>query len=131
MYRSSAYRKRLGLCSDILEVIRKTEIMIRYDGSDVYEIINELRAEQRYAESGIIPVDECTEGEFSTFMCGNVEKWIEAGEEQKIIRSFWSELGTTDSEGQLKMLAGLYERTSLLLEKRQAEYEKYGRLYRS
>ena len=64
-------------------------------------------------------------------MCGNVEKSAEVGEEQKIIHCFRSELGTTDSEGQLKMLAGLYERTSVLLEKRQAEYEKYGRLYRS
>ena len=125
MYRSSGYRNRMELCGNIAELLRKTENMIRYSGCDVSEIVGELGSHREFTISGLVP-DEI---DFSTIGCCNVEKLT--GEEQRIMQTFWNELGTTDSEGQLKMLAGLHENAVQLMEQRKAEYEKYGRLYRS
>ena len=127
--RSICYRQAVGLCGAILEMIRKTEVLIRYSGCDVYEIVRELST---YAEMNGLGLSAAENGgDINSAACEFVEKSDIPTKEKKILLGYWRELGTTDCEGQVKILGGLHETASQLLEVRKAEYAKYGKLYRS
>lgn len=128
LYKSETYRCRTVQCMKMMQMIQRIMDYIRYDGLDVYDIVRELRT---YVEFSDFVVDVDIESDFNVSACENVEKHFVNGEERNILLELWGQLGSTDSEGQLNKLSGLYERLSRLYEQRTEEYGKYGRLYRS
>ena len=127
-YRAAAYKRRLTLCDDFLSVLMRTNILIRYNCCDVSEIMRELK--QLSVIFGNVP-DVSEAEDIRKSMCEAAEISGAADEEKKLILQFCSELGTSDTEGQLSMLDSLKVLTDELRGRRSEEYAKYGRLYRT
>lgn len=131
---SEKLKKRVAFCTEAEKMMRLSEIMIRSCGTDVYELVGRLKAE---GYSNLIFLDKLSE-EYSADE-GFRESWRTAvmslrntGEEEKrALVEFGNFLGSTDISGQLSGIALQSELMHGIYERRQADYQKKGRLYRS
>lgn len=127
--RSIGYRNGLQYAEGLLNMIRKTQLMISYENKDLYEIVHELSTYDEFSQKGLVL--QLDENEYEDALSLLLRNPCEKDDAWRILADFWKELGTSDSEGQIKMLSSLEVQAKKLVEVRVAEYEKYGKMYRS
>lgn len=110
-------------------MISRTSILIRYNCCDVDGIVRELKAVSDIFSD--VPEETADDGDMSAVLWESAADKVSDEDERQILMRFCSDLGTSDTEGQLAMLSTLKELTSELRKRRSEEYLRYGRLYRS
>lgn len=122
-------------CREICEMLIQVSIMIRHRGLDVYEIFNEILSSGGYRCLMFLNKlpDKYRPGEnFHEIWRDAVSSDKTIGDEEKQqLLSFGENLGTSDIEGQLMSIESVIELIKQIEQKRNEEYYRKGRLYRS
>ncbi|MCR4796089.1 MAG: stage III sporulation protein AB [Ruminococcus sp.] len=121
-------------CTEAEKLLNICESEIRSNNSDVYSIVRRLKKENINMRISFERLPECYSPEVDFHQQWNSSFRSISGidaDELDIMLSLGSMLGTTDTEGQLKGISHIRAKVEQLYRKRQSEYEKKGRLYRS
>ena len=127
-------KKGVDFCTEAERLLNICESEIRTSSSDVYSIVRRLKKEKFKINISIDGLPECYSPE-TDFR----DQWCEAfhsinginKDELDIMLSLGNMLGTTDTEGQLQGISDIRTRVEGLYSRRQNEYDKKGKLYRS
>lgn len=120
-------------CILIEETANRIGIMIKYRSLDVYGISSELKKSEAFSELEFIKnlPDDFVEESFESVWNRAVNSDNSIGDEEKrALISFGETFGASDTQGQLSSIEMLIENLKNTEQKRRAEYEKKGRLYR-
>ena len=133
--KSEALYRREIRCRSIRECLIRSSYLIRYRSLTVYELCAELKNSPFSSDLSFInslPEEHIQGIGFSSLWESALDMQTDMEtEERQLLHRLGSELGNSDTEGQLKMLAALAEEASILHERRRTEYETHGRLWRS
>ena len=132
---SDKLRMERDISRQTSELIRQFSFSIRGRAADFYELIAVLREGRRFSALTFV---ESLPAEFSPDVDIR-QAWRDAVSSQKnlhgdrldVILSIADSIGTADSEGVLRSLDALLERSQLLEKSAQDRLEKCGKLYRS
>ena len=133
--RAERLRYRTEICRQSEELFRVCQFHIRYDGADVYTMAGMLKRSDSFSRLSflhLLPENFQSDLSFSA-------QWESAlriqqelpDDERDILARFGNILGSTDPEGQMKVIDALLDELSRLEERRTEEYLRKGRLYRS
>lgn len=136
-YMSAGLKKRLSLLKAVNAMLEEISILIRYKAATVFEIVEELNRDKRFAELGFIPeVKEHCEDQSSFSL-----KWENAvmsynfgsikPQDLLLINSIGQNLGSSDIEGQLSTLALEKEELKTLLADAESDLKNKSKLYSS
>lgn len=119
----------MQLCDEIMAVLSRTGILIRYNCCEVEGIVREIKTISPLFHE--VPDEIVSDMDIGDILLSSIDSSVLYEEESSILTRYCSELGKTDTEGQFSMLDSLKELTSELRRHRAEEYTKYGKLYRS
>lgn len=132
---SEKLKNRFALCSRIRDFLTQIHIKIRCCGTDVFELVREFKASEAFSELNFImnlPSEFVPGTDFHELWRSAIEKDSSLGsDEKKLLFSFGESLGTSDIAGQLMTIEEALETLHDIEDKRFAEYNRKGRLYRS
>lgn len=132
---SEKLRSRRTACNILIEAVNQISVMINYRGLTFYEIASELKSQPQLSGLGFINgLPEKYDG-----ISGLSVKWNDAlendeiigDEEKSYLRSFAASIGSSDKDGQLSGLELLRQQLESAEKKREEEYRRKGKLYRS
>lgn len=130
---SEQLKSRRGLCREIGTMLRRSAVLIRSAGADVYRLSRELRScgfgELSFIEK--LPERYSSGEDFHELWRKAANEQEVGGEERDIILRFGDILGTSDIEGQLSSIAVLESEIECLERQRTEEYRQKSRLYRA
>lgn len=132
---SQRLRDEREICRETGDVLRSSALQIRYRGADVYELSTGLKNSRGLGSLTFLrylPEQYCCGEDFH-------ENWRSAlnrqsgipDEERGILARLGELLGTSDIEGQLSSIAALEDELSLIEAKREENYRRRGKLFRS
>ncbi|MCD7810665.1 MAG: stage III sporulation protein AB [Ruminococcus sp.] len=133
--KSDMLRRKRDCCAEIQSMLMQISVMIRFRVLTVYEIVGELHASGSFVNLHFL--DELPE-EYESGTDFH-ELWAAAvsgdrlipDEEKKILLSFGADLGTSDIEGQTASIEASLENLRELQKRRNEDYQRKGKLYRS
>lgn len=131
---SEKLKRRVEFCTEAEKMMQLSEIMIRSCGTNVYDLVGRLKAEGYSNLDFLDKVSEeySADEEFRESWRTAVTGLRNIGDEEKrALVEFGNFLGSTDISGQLSGIALQSELMHGIYERRQADYQKKGRLYRS
>ena len=131
--RSDKLKKRAEICHEIEKLLHICEFAIKSSDYDVYSIARKLKA-VRFKDLSFIkyvPAQYEAGRNFRNDWENAVLKSKLEIEEKQLLSEFGRTLGTSDTDGQLKVISAYIEEVHSLYEQRKAEYTKKGKLYRS
>lgn len=122
-------------CRRLIEIVNSIAVMIRYKQMTFYEIAGELKTQSDLSQMQFVRYLPTSYNGIKSFS----EEWeysarhdCEIGEEEKnLLCGLASKLGTTDTSGQLSSLELLNEQLKKIEIRRNDEYSRKGKLYRS
>lgn len=133
--RADALKSDLELCRETVELLRKSSILIRFQGLNVYELSARFRTSadlRRLTFLNDLP-DGFSEGENfhelwkSAVSCqGNIPE-----EERRLLMNFGEIIGTSDIAGQLASIEAITAELEAVEIRRRDDYIRKSRLYRS
>lgn len=134
IYLSAGMKKKLERLAVFRRMADEISTLIRYRGLTVREIISVLKGGGNYSEILFLQT-----GDFEDKSRSVGEIWAEAvgddctmsGEEKKLILRLGQQLGTTDTQGQLSVIAVFCEDLRVMTEKQSERYAVKGKLFRS
>lgn len=134
MNMSGAMKKKLERLKSYRLMAEETATLIRYRGLTVREIILSLKENSTY--SGLVFLNNA---EYTDRSRSAGEIWTEAveadftlsSEEKELLAQFGSQLGTTDTEGQLSVIAVFKETLEGMIKRQSEKYAVKGKLCRS
>ena len=131
--RSEKLKNRAEICREIEKVLQICEFTIKSSDSDVYSIAGKLKNNSFNGLSFFRNLPERYEAgkNFRNDWENAILKSKLESEEKQLLREFGRTLGTSDTDGQLKVISAYIEEIHSLYEQRKAEYTKKGKLYRS
>jgi len=122
-------------CCRLIEAVNSISMMIRYKQMTFYEIAGELKSQSELSQMKFIqglPTVYSGKNTFSQEWGSSVRHDSEIGDEEKeLLLCFASKLGTSDTSGQLSSLELLSEQLKRIETRRNDEYSRKGKLYRS
>lgn len=134
-FESGKLKRNCIICSEIRELFTQIHIKIRYSGIDVYEIVHELKKSGLYYNIDFIrnlPDEFTPDCNFHNIWKKAIINDMSLGDDEKMLLSSYGEvLGTTDIAGQLMSTEEALDKLSKIEEKRNEEYKRKGKLYRS
>ncbi len=131
---SLTMKKKLERLNIFRRMADEISTLIRYRSLTVREIIELLKSNDAYGEITFLHT-----GDFNDKSRPVGEIWVESvmsdfslsSEEKKLISQLGTQLGTTDTQGQLSVIAVFNEGIGKMLEKQSEKYAVKGKLYRS
>ena len=135
IYFSSALKNRVISLKQINYMLEEIYIMLRYRSATVYEIVETLCNDERFAGLDFLKeLKFSAENSFQESWCRAVEKNIPSGlkkSDRELLLNIGKKLGTSDLEGQLGAVKLRQAETAAAVSSAEEEYSRKAKLYRT
>ena len=135
IYFSAALKDRIISLKRISCMLEEIFILLKYRSATVYEILETLRRDERFAELSFLNEQKFSaDNSFQQVWCEAVERNIPKGlkkSDAELLSDVGRKLGTSDLEGQLSALELRQAELNSAISAAEEEYRRKAKLYRS